>query len=153
MSKKHLSALALASLLAIPAIAAAEDKKLGCDDVNWSPDVTDMFPQAREACQGITLKDDMVYAKFSAKVVDASKDAVTVEFLDRKDKPVSRVKFAPPEGGTVLLRDSAGTGGTKTPYSKLEKGSVLSFYVPHNRWGLYATPGEPAMKIISREAL
>jgi len=153
MTKTQLSALALASLLAIPAIATAEDKKLGCDDVNWSAEVTDVFPNAREACQGITLRDDVVYAKFSAKVVDANKDAVTIEFLDRKDKPVSRVKFAPPQDGTVMLRDSAGTGGTKTAYSKLEKGSILNFYVPHNRWGLYAPPGEPAMKVISRETL
>ena len=40
MTKKHLFAVTLASLLAIPAIATAEDK-MGCNDVNWGAEVTE----------------------------------------------------------------------------------------------------------------
>jgi len=152
MTKKHLSAVALASLLAIPAIAMAEDK-MGCNDVNWGAEVTEAFPQAQKACQAIVMKDDVVYAQFKAKVTDAKKDEVTVEFMDRNDKPVSRVKFAPPEGDTVLVRSSTAPDGIKTEYSKLQKGSIISFYVPHDRWGLYGSPGGGKMTIISREAL
>lgn len=152
MTKKHLSAVALASLLAVPAIATAEDK-MGCNDVNWGAEVTEAFPRAKEACQKIVVKDDVVYANFKAKVVNANRDEVTVEFLDRNEKSVNRVTFATPGDATVDLRNTTGTGTTKTPYSSLEKGSVLSFYVPQDRWGLYAVPGEPALKVISRETL
>ncbi len=147
---KHLSAVALASLLAIPGIATAEDKKMGCDDVNWGAEVTAAFPRAKEACQKIVVKDDVVYANFKAKVVKASKEEVTVEFLNRNEESVSRVTFATPGDGTVDLRNTAGTGTTKTPYSNLEKGSILSFYVPQDRWGLYAVPGEPALMVTRR---
>lgn len=152
MTKKHLSAVALASLLAVPAIATAKDK-MGCNDVNWGAEVTEAFPQAQKACQGITSEGDTVYAHFKAKVMDAKKDEVTVEFLDRDGKSVSRVKFAPPADATVLVRSGTAPDGIKTEYSKLQKGSIIDFYVPHDRWGLYGTPGGGKMTVISREAL
>jgi hypothetical protein len=153
MTMKHVSAVALASLLAIPGIAAAEDKKMGCDDVNWGAEVTEAFPQVQQACQGVTMKNDKPYAHFKAKVYDAKKDEVTVDFLDRDGKGVSRVKFAPPADASVLVRSGTAPDGIKVEYSKLQKGSVIDFYIPHDHWGLYGTPDGSEMKVISREAL
>jgi len=153
MTMKHLSAVALASLLAIPGIAAADDNKMGCDNVNWGADVTEAFPQVQKACQGVTVKNDMAYAHFKAKVYDAKKDEVTVDFLDRDGKGVSRVKFAPPADAAVLVRSSTAPDGVKTEYSKLQKGSIIDFYIPHDHWGLYGVPGGSEMTVISREAL
>jgi len=150
---KHLSAVALASLLAIPGIAAADDNKMGCDNVNWGAEVTEAFPQVQKACQGVTVKNDMAYAHFKAKVYDAKKDEVTVDFLDRDGKGVSRVKFAPPADAAVLVRSSTAPDGVKTEYSKLQKGSIIDFYIPHDHWGLYGVPGGSEMTVISREAL
>ena len=73
--------------------------------------------------------------------------------MDRDGKEISRVKFAPPEDGSVLVRSGTAPDGIKTAYSKLQKGSVIDFYVPHDRWGLYGAPGGGEMRMISREAL
>lgn len=134
-----------AFLLATPGLAWAAGP--GCDMVNFSSDVTAKFPNAQKACIAVVEKDGGVYAKYQADVVSASKDSVTVDFLDSEGKGVSRVTFAPSDDQTAKIDDKS------VPFSSLKKGTKLHFYIEHSRWGLYANPAAHPMKILSSEPL
>ena len=86
--------IACLAVLVVPAIAVATEE-YGCDNVKFGDDVVQKFPNVVKACHGVTMKDGAPYAHFVAEVVHANKDAVTVHFLDKKDKAINKVKFAP----------------------------------------------------------
>ena len=138
--------IACLAVLVVPAIAVATEE-YGCDNVKFGDDVVQKFPNVVKACHGVTMKDGAPYAHFVAEVVHANKDAVTVHFLDKKDKAINKVKFAPAAEDRLKLE------GKTVKYSDLEKGTRLSFYMAHDKWGLYASPDGKAMTILSREDL
>ena len=141
---KGLTRTACLALLLAPGIAAAAD--YGCEYVNFGEEVTKMYPNVLEACQGVTTKNDMPYAKFTGEVVSANKEQVVVDFLNRKDKAVSRVTFAVKNPDTTIS-----VNGKPTKVSRLEKGTRANFYMLHNKWGLYASPNGETLTILSRE--
>ena len=57
-----------ATLLAIPALAAAEGIN-NCSQVNIGADVLAKFPNAAKACHDVTLKGEGIYMHFVAQVV------------------------------------------------------------------------------------
>ena len=79
--------------------------------------------------------------------VDKANKQVTLHMLDMKDKAFSKVVIAPKEGASVKI------DGKDTPVAKLKKGDKVSFYIPHDRWGLYSDPESTPINIISREDL
>jgi hypothetical protein len=137
-----------AALLVMPAIAMAEESAMGCDSVNFSEEVLAAFPKIRDACQAVTMKDGKPYVKLKAKVVAKDKDTVTVQMMDRQNKPISEVKVAPGAD------DSAKVEGKEMKYKDLQKGQDLDVYLEHNRWGLYSSLDKSnMMKIVSRKEL
>ena len=135
------------AILIAPAIAAAQD--YGCDTVNWGEEVLKAFPNASKGCHSVMMKNNQPYAKYVAEVqsVDKKTKQVTLHMLDTKDKGIAKVVIAPKEGAHVKI------DGKDTPVSKLKKGDRVSFYIPHDRWGLYADPESTPINIISREDL
>lgn len=133
------------AILIVPAIAAAKD--YGCDKVNWGADVLKAFPNASRGCHSVMMKNDQPYAKYVAEVQSANADQVVLHMLDTSDKAFSKIVIAPKEGAQVTI------DGKATPVSKLKKGDRVSFYIPHDRWGLYADPDSTPVNIISREDL
>jgi hypothetical protein len=132
--------------LVMPVLTVA--KEYGCDDVNWGEEVLKEFPNAAKACQGVMMKGDQPYAKFTAEVESANKEQAVVHFLDKQDKPLSKVTFGLKEGATVKV------DGKDTRVSDLKKGDRVSFYVQHKKWGLYANPdGTAPLTVLSREQM
>jgi len=131
-------------LLAIPAIGLAKDAP--CTDIEFSPAVLAAYPNAIEGCHGITEVDGVIYAHYVAEVQDANKDEVTIVFLDKDGKRVSKVKFEPADA-TAEINDET------IRYAAMKKGTKLDFWIPYSSWGLYAVPGGTEMVIISREDL
>jgi uncharacterized protein (DUF58 family) len=84
--------------------------------------------------------------KFTAEVQSANADTVTVNFLDRNNKPVSRVVFAVNNPDALIS-----ASGTQTRVSRLQRGTRVTFYIHHNRWGLFADPDSAPLTILSRE--
>jgi hypothetical protein len=143
---KILCSIACALVLSVPMVASAQ-QGYGCDAINFSDEVTSKMPNAKRLCRGVKEKGDGVYVHYIAEIESAKPEAVTVKFLDKDNKPVSRVTFQPTADQTVTIDKKA------TKYSSLPKGQKLDFYIEHKRWGLYASPeGEP-MKIVSVEQL
>jgi hypothetical protein len=141
---KGIARTACLAVLLVPGLAAAAD--YGCEYVNFGEEVTKMYPNVLEACQGVTTKNDQPYAKFTGEVVSANKEQVVVNFLDKKDKPLSRVTFAVKNPDNTIK-----VNGKPVQVSRLEKGTRANFYMLHNKWGLYATPDGEALTILSRE--
>ena len=141
---KGIARAACLAVLLAPGIAAAAD--YGCEYVNFGDEVTKQYPKVLEACHGVTTKNDQPYAKFVAEVVSANKEQVVVNFLDKKDKPLSRVTF-----GVKNPDNTISVNGKPTKVSRLEKGTRANFYMLHNKWGLYATPDGEPLTILSRE--
>lgn len=133
------------AILIAPAIGAA--KEYGCDEVNWGEDVLKVFPNASKGCHSVMMKNDQPYAKYVAEVQSASSTQVVLHMLDTKDKAFSKVVIEPKEGAHVKL------DGKDTKVKDLKKGDRVSFYIPHDRWGLYADPDSTPVSIVSREDL
>src|SRR5688572_27588205 len=133
------------AVLVMPVLAAAQD--YGCDKVNWGEEVLKAFPNASKGCHSVMMKNNQPYAKYVAEVQTANANEVVLHMLDTKDKAFSKVVIAPKAGATVKI------DGKDVEASKLKKGDRVSFYIPHDRWGLYSDPESTPITIVSREDL
>lgn len=147
MRKSIFGAIACAVVLAAPMAASAASTDYGCDAINFSQEVLQKMPNAKALCRGVTEKNGGAYVKYVGKVVSTKQDATTIEFLDKNNKPVSRVTFKPAADQMAYL------SGKKVKYSELKKGDELHFYIEHNKWGLFASPDDSAMTIMGVEQL
>ncbi len=144
---KGLLRAACLAVLIVPALAVAADKEYGCDSVNWGEEVVKAFPNASKGCHSVMMKNNQPYAKYVAEVQGVKADEVTLHMLDKKNKGISKIVIAPKEGATVKI------DGKDVAASKLKKGDKVSFYIPHDRWGLYSDPESTPINIVSREDL
>jgi hypothetical protein len=140
---KRISRVACLAVLLVPGFAVAAD--YGCEYVVFGDEVTKEFPKIADACRSVTTKNDEPYAKFATEVVSANSEKVVVNFLDKKDKPISRVTFATKPDVKVSV------DGHPTKLKDLKRGTRSNFYVAHNKWGLYPTPDSTPLTILSRE--
>jgi hypothetical protein len=143
---KLIATITCALALAIPAVASA-DSSHGCDIVNFGAEVLEKMPNAKKLCRGIAEKNGTVYVHYIAEVESRTATDVTVKFLDKNDKAVSRVKFEPTSDQTVMVDKKA------SKYTSLDKGQKLDFWIAQNKWGLFSNPDGKAMKIVSVEQL
>jgi len=145
---KGITKIACIAMLVVPAIAGAQTpSRTGCESVNFGTEVMTAFPRIRDACQSVMMKGDQPFAKFTAEVVSASSEQATVHFLDRNNKPISEVVFAVKPDARIDVN------GRSTLVSRLQRGTRVSFYIAHNRWGLFANPDSSPLTIISRKDL
>ena len=140
---KGISRAACLAVLLVPGFTVAAD--YGCDNVRFGDEVTKAFPNIKEACHGVTTKNNEPYAKFVAEVVSADSEQVVVNFLDAKDKPVSKITFATNPNATIKV------DGQSTKLSKVPRGTRSNFYIAHDKWGLYSTPEDVPFTILKRE--
>ncbi len=133
------------AVLVTSGVAVAKD--YGCDEVNWGADVLKVFPNASKGCHSVMMKNNQPYAKYVAEVQSASSTEVVLHMLDTKDKAYSKLVIAPKEGAHVAV------DGKDTKVKDLKKGDRVSFYIPHDRWGLYADPDSTPINIVSRTDL
>jgi hypothetical protein len=141
----------LGAALALPLAASAADKMktdpTGCDNVNWSKEVLDSFPNAKRGCQRVTAHGDIVYAQYKGEIAKVEKNQIVVHLKDHDGKDMTKLMIAPDPDAMVSLE------GKQTSFWKLEKGTQISFYVPHNRWGLFSSPGGSQIKVLGTESL
>jgi hypothetical protein len=131
----------------VPAIGSASSKNYGCDSINFGAEVLEKMPNAQKLCRGIAEKNGTVYVHYIAEVESKTATTVTVKFLDKDDKAVSRVVIEPTADQTVAIEKKP------VSYLKLDKGQKLDFWIAQNKWSLYASPDGKAMKILSAEQL
>lgn len=145
---RHTLLLATLSLSFSLSAAAADHKAdlTGCDNVNWNKEVLEKFPNAQRGCQKVVLHGDVVYAQYKAEVVGKDKEGITVHMKDRDGKNMTKVKFG-------LSDEPIKLNGKDAKFRDIERGAELTFYMPHNRWGLYTNPQGEALTVISSEPM
>lgn len=127
--------------------AATAGPNYGCDAVNFGANVLEKMPNAKNLCRGVTEKNGVVYAHYIAEVETVKDRNVTIAFLNKDEKPMSRVTFEPMDDQSLMLDKKA------TKYTDLRKGQKLDFWIASDRWGLFASPDGKEMKIVSVERL
>jgi hypothetical protein len=132
------------AVLAMPVAVMAGEAP--CKNAQFCDAVLAAYPNAIKGCHGLKTKDNVIYAHYVAEVKQSSKDEVTVVFKDYDGKDMTKIKFAPGDA-------TAKVDGQTVPFAKMREGTQLDFYIPQDKWGLYAYPGGPEMAIISREDL
>jgi hypothetical protein len=136
-------AVALAAHAAPTVMAPAES----CSGIQWSPEFLKTYPKAPVACREITVKDGVKYAKFNGKVSKVGEHFVQVAISDVADIPVSTIAFEIGVGGRVTVGDDG------TMVKDLKVGTVLTFWVREQQFGVSPTLTDHPMAIIQPEAL
>ncbi len=108
-----------------------------CEDVTWSQDSLAKYPRIASACQGVTERNGKYYVKFQGRVerLTNAGRTLTIQFKDG-----DRVTVTPPRDMSVDI------SGTKTPMHHLERGTLLTFYVPQDQLAAEFAP-ENALEV------
>jgi hypothetical protein len=134
----------LACVSALGATTALAEHPTGpiCMDILWNADLLEAFPRAPAMCQEIAVRDGKKFARFTAKVTDVAPEAVKVRFLTSSGSEEREITLKPGPNARVQL------GGKKVEYAKLQKGDVLTFWVPERQLGVISNPDDTASSTI-----
>lgn len=130
---------ALALPLAIGTALAGEKMekgaKIACEEVKYSSEFLDKYPDAPAGCLEARDIEGKRYAKFNAKVYLNSADRTTVELLNVAGDRVSSFSFKPsPEAGVDI-------DGKMVKFTDLKPGETISFWVSEDRLTAHQLPG------------
>jgi hypothetical protein len=142
------------ALAAIPFVAFSADepkaKELSCiNDVNYSHEFLERYPNAAPACREVVEKDGAKWVHFVTKVKNVSKGHVTVDVLNVRGDSLAEVTIAPKADARLKV------GGKETKYSSLRAGDTLDLWMPESRLGFYSEPGAAEVSelpIVARES-
>lgn len=104
-----------------------------CEDVSWSPKMTEHYPRISEACQAVVQRDGRYFVVFSgtvSRVTNLGRN-LTIEFKDG-----DRATLHPPSDMMIDVE------GTMTRVRDLQRGQKLTFYVPQERFVAEVAEGE-----------
>ncbi len=133
-------ATALMFALCTPAVSAQSsiDRSFtttsnNCDDVQWSEEMQERYPNIDSACQSVEERNGKKYVRFEGTVrgVRNRGSAVDVDF-----RGGGRVQMQPPEGTKIYM------SGKEVPVADLQRGDRLTFYVPEDRMTAQFYPDE-----------
>jgi hypothetical protein len=130
-------------LVATPLASLAAEPKLNCvNDITYSPQFLQNYPNAPAACREVIIKDGQKWARFEAEVVKVKGQDVTAHVLDAYENSIATVTFKASSDARLTV------DGSPTKYSSLQSGQKLTFWVPNAAAGFYAAPvATPATKL------
>lgn len=147
------TALALAGLVWAN-VAMAQDSKLdgmdrpaddaaSCNELNWHREFVTSYPWASEACRSVVTVNGAKWARFEGEIRRINDNgSFDAEFISRSDRELGSVTLMPAPGQSVRLDDK------DVPFADLDRGQVLSFYVPEGAVGFAAEPGAPNSQFV-----
>lgn len=115
-----------------------------CDDVQWSAEMRERYPDLGSACQSVEERDGKKYVKFEGAVRGTREggSAIDIDF-----RGGGRVQMQPPEGTRIYM------DGKQIPVSDLKRGDRLTFYVPEDRMTAQFYPDEQLAATEESEAV
>lgn len=147
------TALALAGLVWANGVMAQDSKLVGmdrpaddaasCNELNWHKEFVTNYPWASEACRSVVDVNGAKWARFEGEFLGLNDDgSFDAEFLSRSDRELGSVTLMPAPGQTARLQSR------KVPFADLERGQILSFYVPEDAVGFAVEPGAPTTQFV-----
>jgi len=146
-------ALALASFV-FASGAAAQDNKLvnvdrpadnaaSCNELNWHQEIVTSYPWASETCRAVVTVNGAKWARFEGEFQGLNDNgSFDAEFTSRSDKELGSVTLMPAPGQSVRLDNK------NVSFADLDRGQILSFYVPEGAIGFAVEPGVPTSQFV-----
>jgi hypothetical protein len=105
-----------------------------CTNVHWSQRFLRAFPKAPAACQDVTEKDGVDYARFDGRVSRLGPYFVQVEIADVANIPIATVEFRIGSGGTAEIN------GHVVKVRDLKIDDRLTFWLRDGQFGTVSLP-------------
>lgn len=103
-----------------------------CGNIEFGPQITSQFPNARNACLGIVQRGNEQFAQFHMRIRNVRGSQVEAEFR-LPDGTYSRpVTFTPPADARARIDNRS------YRFRDLSRGQELNIYLPPDRWALAA---------------
>ena len=99
-----------------------------CDELEFIPEITNVLPEANEACLGVVERDGRPYAEFKARIVRNRGGEVRAQFR-RADGTWSEThSFRPDMSRRITI------GGQTYRMRDMQRGQELNIYLPPDRF-------------------
>jgi LPXTG-motif cell wall-anchored protein len=123
--KRVIVFLAALPLLAFSSLASA----LTCDDISLSPEITDKYPNAQEACLEVVERNGEQFVKMRVELTrQGEANKLTFRFTNEDGS------FGPTHAVNPPPEWRANIAGSNYRARDLGKGQELSIYLPPDRW-------------------
>jgi len=126
MKRAFLACASLAALAASP-IALAQDAPT-CADLEFATAITDVLPQANEACREVVIKDGQPFARFTAEIVFNRARTVRAKFQRADGTWTDNYAFRPDQSARIHVQ------GQSLFWSEIQRGQQLDIYLPPDRF-------------------
>lgn len=134
LSRVFFLVVSLIALAASP-VALAQDAP-GCADLEFAKEITDVLPQANQACREVVMKDGEPYARFTAEIVSNQARTVRAKFKRADGTWTESYKFRPDQKARIHIQ------GQSYRWSEIDRGQQLDVYLPPDRFEI-ATHEDP----------
>lgn len=119
------------------------DDAASCNELNWHKEFVTNYPWASEACRSVIDVNGAKWARFEGEFLGLNDDgSFDTEFMSRTDRDLGSVTLMPAPGQKVRLDNK------EVPFADLDRGQVLSFYVPEGAVGFAVEPGVPDSQFV-----
>jgi hypothetical protein len=99
-----------------------------CRDVTFTGPVAREFPDARDACLGVEMREGRPYAHFQARITNVRGNTVGAEFKLPDGTYGRPISFTPDADSRVRI------AGRSYRWSELSRGQELDVWLPPDRW-------------------
>lgn len=133
--KKTTLRLALGAVACLGFGSTAVQAADTCQDLNFTPEVYELWPFANEGClEMVTRSDGDTYARFEAEVVSQSPSGTYVRYTLRDGSMTPSRKANPPAGIEAMI------AGVPTQIEDLQVRQKVNVYLPKSSWIQPAAP-------------
>lgn len=127
----------------LPGVDEEDVQRVGCQEVEWHRDMVGDYPWVSDACHDAIIIDGLTWARFEAEFQGMNDDGtITSQFRNDAGRSMGSVSLEPAPGQRVMI------DGNPTPFSELQRGQVLNFYVPEGTYGFATEPGASDDQIV-----
>ena len=124
--------------LMIPVAGMAADKpakSASCYELRYSAEMLERYPMAPAICEEVVEVGGKKFARMDATVMERDGDVVTVGFKNVFGTKVMDLSIQPAPDSTLTIN------GKEIPWSKVQRGDQISFYLPERAFGFVTSPG------------
>jgi len=119
------------------------DDAASCNLMKWHEEFVTNYPWAAEACRAVILVNGQKWARFEGEFQGLNDDgSFDAEFISRSNRDLGRVTLMPEDGQSVRLSNE------EVSFDELDRGQILSFYVPEGAIGFAVEPGVPSTQYV-----
>jgi len=111
-------------------LAGAHEQAPGCGDIEFVAEITDVFPEAANACLEIVTKNGEPYARFDAEIVRVRGPEVRAKFKKPSGEWTDTYAFRPDPDRRIKIQ------GRSYRYQDLGRGQPLDIFLATDKFEL-----------------